>query len=417
MRATSCIEVDLGAVGENARLVREALAPADPGAPRPRLCAVLKADAYGLGAPRVAKRLGVDGADMIAVYTPEQARELVDANIGVPIMLLMPVRELPRSDRLYLAATRGLLHLVVHDPADLNALCEVADGLGVRLPLHLEIDTGMARGGLEPRLASSLVARINEHPRLRLAGVCAHFACADTDAARTAEQSARFDAWLRDEAPGIGPDTLVHEANSFGVFRDSRYHRSMVRCGLALLGYLTEELRGPAESRLLRLAGALRPCVRWVSRVVHVKDLPAGTAVGYGSTWVARRRTRLALVPVGYADGYPLALSNGARVGVAIDGQPRALAPVVGRVSMDQITVDVTDLPADLVGVGTPIELVSPEPGAPNALPELARAAGTITHELLCRLSPRLPRRYVFSEAGAGVSGAREADAQGVAGG
>jgi alanine racemase len=130
-----------------------------------------------------------------------------------------------------------------------------------------------------------------------------------------------------------------------------------------------------------------------------VKSVDPGWSVGYGCTWRAQRPTRLALLPVGYADGYPIALSNKGAVGIAMGDGRVALAPVVGRVSMDQMVVDVTDLPETLVAAGTEVELIGRHRGSPNGLAELAKAAGTIPHQLLTGLSARLPRRYVYSAA------------------
>lgn len=396
MDPTSRIEVDLDAVAHNLGVVRST-------APGSGVCGVIKADGYGLGSARLAKRLAASRIEMLGVYTPEQARALLELHIAVPILMLMPIRRLERDDRLYRAASLGQLHLTAHDAGNLQSLVEIADGLGIALPVHLEVDTGMSRGGASLRDASGLVARINEHPRLRLAGVFTHYASADDDRAFTMEQCERFGAWLDGEGRNIPKECLVHQANTFALFRDSATHARMVRVGIGLLGYAGEEFADPEGFALGERAGELRGCVRWTSRIVHVKTIGAGTPVGYGSTWRAERSSRIGLVPVGYADGYPLALSsrNGepsARVGVVLDGGIRGYAPVVGRVSMDQITIDLTDLPVDGVGVGTEVELVSTDRGAPNALPKLAKRAGTISHELLCRLSPRLPRSYRSGE-------------------
>jgi alanine racemase len=226
-------------------------------------------------------------------------------------------------------------------------------------------------------------------------------------------------------------------ANSCATFRGRRFHGNMVRIGQSLLGYLHEGASSPAPGggggRVpeaggggaapvpaddpFEFAGAameLRPVVRWTSSIVHVKEVPAGFPVGYGQTWRAKRPTRIALVPVGYADGYPRSLSSTGvvtltarhwdRTGAASGGAGSApvsasaskAAAVIGRVSMDQITIDVTDVPEPWRRLGAEVELVSPSREAPNHFPRLAGAAGTITHELLCRLGPRVERAYRF---------------------
>ncbi|MBL0926684.1 MAG: alanine racemase [Phycisphaerales bacterium] len=407
MTTTSRLDIDLTAIDRNVGVVRRALAAHLPkGRPIPAVCAVLKADAYSLGAPRIAKRLSIasSGAvEMIAVYTPDQARALIEAAVQTPILLLMPVRDLDRSDVLYRAATKGRLHLVIHDTDNLNHLIDRGNALGVSLPLHVEVDTGMTRGGMSPEEASGVLARIREHPRLRLAGIFTHCASSDRDPESVRRQAERFNRFLEQHAHLIPDDCLVHQANTFGLFRTPGLHRNMVRVGLALLGYAAEEFADPEHFELADLAAELSPAVRWTSHIVHLKSVPSGTPVGYGGTFRTTRPSRIALVPVGYADGYPLALSNAARVGVLLPGENpgapiRAFAPVVGRVSMDQITLDVTDLPEGSVRIGSAVEIVSADRTAPNHLPTLARQAGTIAHELLCRLSPRLPRHYTAVE-------------------
>lgn len=407
MPTSSWIEVDLPAIAANARIVREILASRIAGsasggratpATTPGLCAVLKADGYGLGAARVAKRLQVAGVDMLAVYSPEQARSLIEAAVTTPILMLMPLHELDRGDLLYRAASRGQLHLTIHDDATLDAAVTITEQLGMRLAVQIEIDTGMSRGGATPEEATGLLKSIAGHPRLILTGVLNHFASADRDEAITREQAEQFTRWIEENRRRIPPDAVIHEANTFGTFRSSAYHRSMVRIGLALLGYAAEEFGEAAGFEFEAEASRLTPVVRWISQIVHVKQVAPGTPVGYGSTWRAPRATRLGLVPVGYADGYPLALSNNAHVGLPLESGIRAYVPVVGRVSMDQITVDLTDVPEGQAGIGTRVEVIGSDRSAPNHLPTLAKRAGTIGHELLCRLSPRLTRQYVSVE-------------------
>ncbi len=424
MSGTSVIEVDLTALERNLAVVRGVLSRGlddDSGssATPPGVCAVLKADGYGLGAVRLAKRLSAPKAtravEMIAVYTPDEARELVEAAIPTPILVLMPVAGFDRHDPLYHALSKGQIHLTVHDRDNLDAIARTAEHLGATLPVHLKIDTGMSRGGAPPRQAGGLLGKIAEHPRLRLAGVFTHFASADSSAEMTRDQALSFVNVLRLNEARLPADCLIHEANSFATFRSAALHADMVRIGLALLGYSAEAMADDDRFEFRDAARQLTPVMRWTSTVVQTKLVAPGTPVGYGSVWTAPRRsrsshdgdTRLAIVPVGYADGYPVALSSdrggdasldperGARVGFEISTGIRAYAPVVGRVSMDQIIIDVTDLPERTTGVGATVEIVGSNPGAPNHLPALAKIAGTITHELLCRMSPRIERRYL----------------------
>lgn len=401
MEQTSRLEIDLSAIERNVAAVRRACSS---GRPQPvGVCAVLKADGYGLGAVRIAKRLEIAAADMIAVFTLDQARALCEANVRVPVLALMPVRTIRRTDPLYLPLSQGRLHLTVHDEAQVEALAKHADHLGTALPVHVEVNTGINRGGARPEEAERLVRRIAAHPRMTLAGVFTHFASAHKDRATTMRQHDIFSAWLERVKDCTPATCVVHESNSFGVYRSASLHRDMVRVGTALVGYCAEEYEDPETCELLERARELTPAVRWLSEVVHVSRAAAGETVGYGGTWRAARETRLALVPVGYADGYPLSLSSRGVVAVTMDAgdgrtSVKGFCPVVGRVSMDQIVIDVTDMPAGAVKVGTAVELYGADPTAANYLPRLARAAGTITHELLCRFSPRVSRVYLAVE-------------------
>ncbi len=407
MPSTSWIEVDLPAISGNVRVVREVLASRIAGSAsggkatastKPAICAVLKADGYGLGSARVARRLQIAGVEMLAVYSPEQARVLVDAAVTSPILMLMPLHDLDRADVLYRAAARAQLHLTIHDSPTLDAAVTITERLGLRLSVQLEVDTGMSRGGASLEEAGGLLKRIIAHPRLVLTGVFNHFASADTNADETRGQSEAFSKWIAEFRRFIPADAVVHEANTFGTFRSSAHHRTMVRVGLALLGFAGEDFGDSADFEFESDAARLTPAVRWMSQIVHVKEIKPGTPVGYGATWRAARPTRVGLVPVGYADGYPLSLSNNAQVGVMLRGGIKAYVPLIGRVSMDQITVDLTDVPGDQVGIGAPVEVIGNDRTAPNHLPTLAKRAGTIGHEFLCRLSPRLTRQYLAVE-------------------
>ncbi len=388
--STSTIEVDLDAIAHNTELIAGLVGP------EASVCAVLKADGYGLGGARIAKRvaavLGEQKGHMIGVYTLDQAREVVEAAIRIPILVLMPIRELRRDDRLYRFAATGKLHFTAHDTDNLEAIAGIADTLGVGIDVHVEVDTGMARGGASDEEAARMVAFCDSHRRLRLAGLYTHLSSAESDGERTGEQRRRFDAFLRGVAPLTPADCRIHIANTHGVFRGREHHRSMVRVGLGLLGY-ADRVTHEEGFALATEAQGLRPALRWTTKLAHVRTISSGTSVGYGSTWAARRTSRIGLLPVGYADGYPLQLSNTGRVGVVLQGGIRAYVPVVGAVSMDQTVIDITDVPE--AGLGTEVELIGSESGTPNALPAVARAAGTIPYDVLCRLHAHIERRYV----------------------
>ncbi|TVQ61204.1 MAG: alanine racemase [Phycisphaerales bacterium] len=414
VQPTSRIDIDLDAIEHNVRTIRaltgaSVAAPVDAantgGAPDPALarqgmlCAIIKADAYGLGAPPIARRLEAAGVELLGVYTPEQARDLLAAGVTrTAILLLMPSYAADLDGLLLAPARAGRLHASLHSPGQLESLARRAAQLGVRLPVHVEVDTGMRRGGSRPDDAATLVEMVASSSSLRLAGVYSHFASADRDDATTRAQAAMFEAWIDGVRAHIPQDCVAHQSNTFGVFRARALHRDMVRVGLALYGYALEEAHDAQNFEHREHAASLRPAVHWETRLIHATRVEPGERVGYGGTWSAQRPSRIGLAPVGYADGYPLAISNRAMVGLRDASGTTRYAPLVGAVSMDQITIDLTDLPETCAHVGASVELVGVDREAPTHLPSLARAAGTSTHELLCRMSPRLPRRYFATD-------------------
>jgi alanine racemase len=401
MDDTSHVEIDLSAVDQNIVRLRELIGPGV------RICPVLKSNAYGLGAVRVARRLALSGIDMCAVYTPAEANELLAAGIPGTMLVLMPVHQVGRNDPLYRGLITGRVHLTAHDAHHVAALAALADHFAVEIALHLEIDTGISRGGCNEADAPAVLRQIAVHPRLRLAGVFSHFSCADRLLARTHEQMARFEQLLTECANWIPDDCLIHVANTSATLRSTRFHKTMVRVGAAWAGYGPDRLQG--EGTCLIDRKQLRPVVTWISRLVQVKRIPTGTGVGYGLTWTAPRPTTLGIIPVGYADGFPTMLARRddrpdtpACVGVRAETRGRhrmAFAPIVGAVSMDLLTIDLTDIMdafgETAVGVGTMIELIGADHDAPNHMPTLARAAGLLPYQILCGLAGTLPRRYV----------------------
>ncbi len=467
--STSRLEIDLGAIERNLDRVMRLIGPGpDRTIGGAGVCAVLKQDAYGMGAARIAKRLAIAGAKMFAVYNLDEARGLFESVHDVPILVLMPVAGVDRNDPLYRAAAAGRLHLVIHDMDQLAAVSELAGRVGVSMPVHVQLDTGLSRGGERADEASRIVERVTTSARVRMAGLMTHFSSPGDDPALTAEQWTMFKGFVDRVSPMlkaaatrghnptlIGPrgtvvaggmaELEIHAANSCGAFRSRGYHGTMVRIGEALYGMVGGAVWGHGAAGLKDMefasaAAAMEPAVRWTSTISHIEDIPAGWPVGYGSTWRAPKRadgkpTRIAMIPVGYADGYPRSLGGSAAGGPGMvgftgrrwdrrsihathlgphdEGSTKTLfAPVVGRVSMDQITVDVTDLPPDFVMpgraglelAGAEVEIVGVDPGAPNHLPALASAGGTIAHELLCRMGPRLERVYRFTGAAHNVS-------------
>ncbi len=407
MPPTSLIHIDLGAVHDNMRVLRRVVGRGCA------VCAILKANGYGLGARPLAVTLARAGADLLAVYTLQQAEELARESLTIPILVLMPVADFEPTGALEALLAAGRLHLTVHAPSQMVSLAELAARFGLVLPVHLEVDTGMSRGGCSIDEAPAIVHRITDPSmasRLHLAGLFTHFA--DTKAANSAymnRQAVRFEAVVDQVKDVLPHDCLIHSANSVATLRAKRFHKSMVRVGQAWAGYGVD---GLDEGEFLRLGRQLRPALSWMSRIVHLKTIEPGTPVGYRCTWTAKRRSRIGLVPVGHADGYPTGLGTTdtkpgrACVGVVIDERSTSTnvqhyVPVIGAVNMDQITIDLTDIdpPDDLgasgrIRIGAAVELIGADPSAPNHMPTLARAAGIVPHALLAGLSSHLQRVY-----------------------
>jgi alanine racemase len=252
----------------------------------------------------------------------------------------------------------------------------------VRQSIHVKIDTGMSRLGVTDGRFGELLAQCAQHPSIRVDGLATHFASADEpDPSPTEEQLARFIRCL-DQARAMGADPqVIHAANSSAALRFPRTRFDLVRPGIVLYGALP-------SVHLVAHDPGIRPVLSLHTRVNALREVPAGTSVSYGGTVILARPSRIATIPVGYADGYPRSLSN--RAQVIVRGRR---APVVGRVCMDLTMIDVTEVPG--VEVGDPITLLGSE-GAEAIRPEeLAAWAGTIAYEILCGISKRVPRVYL----------------------
>jgi alanine racemase len=402
MSEMSWLEIDLGKVVANlatlTSLTQRPFSPADPPRAKVAVCAVVKKNAYGLGAEAVAHALVRAGCEMLAVFSADEARALVQNAVASPILLLMPLRDLKRTDLLYRHAIDQKLHLSVHDLAQLRDLNSLGRTYGIRLPVHLYLDTGMSRSGLSAEQFASAVALLPGCTHLRLAGIFSHLATSDGDGEFALHQLDMFERVVAEQGEALPKDVVLHLANTCGILRDGRLHLDMVRPGLGLYGYGQEMLGpGPVIGDVPQLAHT----VRWVSHINHVQRYARDTPVGYGSTHRLERESVLGIVPVGYGDGYPLALSNLASVRVLLEGGQPASADVrvLGRVNMDQLIVDLTDVASAADGqrelVGATVEVISGDPAAPNSVPRLAALAQSHPYEILCRLGGHLPRRYV----------------------
>lgn len=333
-----------------------------------RICAVVKSNAYGHGGALVAETLARAGVDHLAVATFEEARTLRRAGIEVPILLLSGLALADVREALDLDLTAAIW--------DENSLRKLVDAVPAGRPLrvHLKVDTGMRRLGSDD--LPSLLA-VASHDSIEVEGLFSHLACADDDRADSVSlQKTRFDEAIAIAREAGCIPRIRHLANSAGLLSSHHTHYDMVRPGLALYGC------SPLGSAPLPIS--LRPVMEFRTRILHLKTVPAGVGIGYGWSFRTQRETRLAILAVGYGQGYPRALSN--RGCVDLGG---GRAPIVGNVSMDHIAVDVTDLGE--VALDTPVTLWGGATG-PNVM-ELAESAGTIGYELLTRIPEEMPRR------------------------
>lgn len=371
--------ISRSALRHNARLIRRYLAPST------RICAMVKADAYGHGAPIVVDALcnfadqhGSDPlVDALAVATIDEAAQL--PSTALPVLILRPTENVflgRQRDAIEAACLNGWM-VTLSTASAADDVARIALNCGRRLGIHVMVDTGMTRCGVDLNLLPNLLQRIESLPSLRLMGLCTHLASSEVpDHTYTDEQLARF-AQATDEHHRHNPRLIRHAANSGGIFFHPRSHYDMVRPGISLYGI--DPTCRPSFER------ALKPVMKWTAPLVAIHNIRAGTTVGYNQTWTAPRDTRIGLVPVGYADGYMRSLSN--RGVMMLDNTP---LPVVGRVSMDLTTIDLFDCPE--ARIGDEVTVLDNDPLSPASVYRLAESAGTIPYELFTRIGSRVRR-------------------------
>ena len=359
-------EVSLSALRHNCRRARELSGP------DVSVMAVVKADAYGHGAVPAARAFLDAGAQALGVSSVAEAVELRRADLTGPLLVLGGA--FPGEEETVVAHD---LAVAVWDPDQTRALAGAARAGGRHVAVHLKVDTGMARLGLDLADVASFAALVRSLGTLRVAGVFSHFASADAvETAAARAQTARFvQAVEMLVGAGVRPPD-VHLANSAATLAAPEARFTMVRPGIMLYGY--------APAPHLAARAAVRPAMRLRTRIAQVRHVPAGTPVGYAGTFVTTRPSTIATLPVGYADGLHRLASNRARV--AVRGQR---VPVAGRVCMDHVMLDVTDVPG--VSTGDAAVLFGGTIGAD----ELAASCDTISYEILTSVARRVPRVYV----------------------
>lgn len=355
------LTIDLNALAANYRIVARTVAPA-------RVAGVVKADGYGLGAALVAGALyGAGCRDFFVALTGEASALRPSLPVDTRLFVLNGIA--PGEEAALIAADAVP---VLNCPADIARWSAAARIGGRRLPAAVQVDSGMSRLGLAPGEVAALAAQDGPLAALDIVLVMSHLACGDEpDAAANAAQRARFA-----ELAAMLPPAPRSLANSGGAFLGGDFHGDLVRPGIALYGAAPQMGRD----------NPMRPLVSLDARIVQWRDVPAGTGVGYGLTSVADHDRRIATLSYGYADGWPRSLSNR---GAAYVGGYRA--PIAGRVSMDSICIDVTDVPHEVLATAGHAELIGPH----QTIDQVAEDAGTIAYEILTGLRHRHARRIV----------------------
>jgi alanine racemase len=361
-------EVDLAAIRRNLDRLTALAAPA-------AVMAVIKADAYGHGAVPVARAIA-DQCEAVAVSLVEEGFELRAAGLETPIIVLGAYYDSCHAQVLDQALTP-----VIYDARDLELFSQAAGVRGRPVDVHIKVDTGMSRLGVSPAALIPVLERAAALPRLRVAGLCTHFAVADGPSAENAAQTRAALAELRGciaEASrrGLGPLTN-HAANSAAAIRFPEARLDAIRPGLALFGAV------PSASVVLP---DLEPALRLSTRIMAVRQIAPGVGVSYGGNWRAARPSVIATLPIGYADGYPRHIHSAE---VLVRGRR---APLVGAVCMDMMMIDVTDVPG--AAVGDEVTLLGRDGAQRIGVDDIAAWAGTVNYEILCGISKRVPRIY-----------------------
>jgi len=371
------VEVDLDAFESNLKFLRQRL---EPGV---ALLLVAKANAYGHGAVALAHRAISCGVDALAVTTSGEALELRASGIRARIVVLGPVLGNEAAQ-----AIHNQIEFGVPTQVHTRAVEEIALSIGACARVHVKIDTGMSRLGTRPEEAAPLFELIQASRGLELAGVMTHLAA--TDGARSPAAVKQLEAFdtlldrLRVEGLTKGRNVWIHASNSAAVLSGMESRYDAVRVGIAAYGIAPHPSLASDE---------LTPVLSIRTRIAHINELPAGSSVGYGGTWTAPQDSRIAVLPLGYDDGLSWRLSN--RGQVLVRG---VRAPIVGRVSMDYTTVDVTHIPGACLG--DCVTVLGRDGSESLFVEEMAKTIGTIPYEIMCSIGKRVRRVYLGGERG-----------------
>jgi len=370
-------EVSLSALRQNFRTVQKHVGDVT-------ICAVVKADAYGHGAVECSRALEAEGAKWLGVTSLDEAIPLRDAGIHANILLMTGFWRGEETEIVRLRLTP-----TVWEPWQIASLDQAAAALGVSAhPVHLKIDSGMGRLGVSVEELPAVLTAIQKARHLVVEGISTHLAASEImDAPSVADQERRFES-AREimRRAGVEPN-LVHVANTGAVISRRETWNTMVRPGVALYGYYLPFQRAGREVGGGTLRLRVNPVLTWKTRILSLRNFAANQPLGYNGTYVTKAPAHVAVLPVGYADGYNRQLSNRGRVIVRDH-----FAPIVGQVSMDLTLADVTGIPG--VSVGDEVILLGSSDGLSVDALDHARLANSTPYEILCNISKRVPRRY-----------------------
>ena len=347
------------------------------------VCAVVKADAYGHGAVECSRALQSEGARWLGVTSLDEAIPLREAGIESRILLMTGFWRGEENEIVRLRLTP-----TIWESWHIESLETAAANAAFRQAVHLKVDTGMGRLGVSPDGLPVVLKALNAAPHLVLEGLSTHLASSEImDAPSVAEQERRFEEAQRMvRAAGFDPK-LIHMANTSALISRRETWNNMVRPGVALYGYFLPFQRAGREVSGGTLRLPVKPVLTWKTRILSMRNFAANHALGYGGTYVTKAPAHVAVLPVGYADGYNRQLSNRGRVIVRDH-----YAPIIGSISMDLTLVDVTGIPG--IAVGDEVILLGASDGLSVDALEHARLANSSPYEILCNISKRVPRRY-----------------------
>ncbi|WP_258176111.1 alanine racemase [Orenia metallireducens] len=358
------LNIDLDAIKFNLKQVKERIS-SETG-----IMAIVKADGYGHGASEIAKVAVQEGVGWLGVATVHEGVKLRRSGIEVPILILGTL------------LTNQIDEIVEYDLTPTvytYALAKELSQLGIDIKIHIKVDTGMGRIGLlADEEAGEEIVKIAKLPHIQIEGLFTHFAKSDVDKVYTAKQLDRFNrlvGFLKDNGIEV---PLIHTSNSAAIINFSKANYKLVRMGIILYGlYPDPRLSDQIE---------LKPAMEWKAKIVHLKEVNAGTPISYGGTYITQSRTKVATLPVGYHDGYSRALSG--QVEVLFKGQR---VPVIGNICMDQMMIDVSGMKAE---IGDVVTLIGKEGDEEISADELACKLKTINYEIVCRIALRVPRVF-----------------------